>query len=226
MRQRRSWSALAATVTLAGGQLAITGVTGTPGESAALPFASPMPKQCNASRSMASRKSSRGQIRRSAWTCSLRGRSMCANSTPGPRPTAGALIFPTMRLSRTQARRPPSTCSRRSGNCWTRPSRRTSPRWVRKLPIGRNRRARRNPSYSYHNFICERPERLWLIIPFLSRPIRRDAQRREGRPLRWDAPSCSAFVDMTDRVNYGEENRLVLAMGGLGPNHFMGPFLL
>jgi len=23
-------------------------------------------------------------------------------------------------------------------------------------------------SYSYHNFICERPERLWLIIPFLS----------------------------------------------------------
>ena len=45
-------------------------------------------------------------------------------------------------------------------------------------------------------------------------------------PLRWDDPSSSAFADLTDRVKYGEENRITLSIKGMAPNGFMGPFLL
>lgn len=86
---------------------------------------------------------------------------------------------------------------------------------------------KRNVSYSYHNFICERPSRLWLIIPFLSRAgVELSLNGEKVDSLRWDDPSSSAFADLTERVKYGEDNRLTLAIKGLSPNQFMGPFLL
>ena len=44
--------------------------------------------------------------------------------------------------------------------------------------------------------------------------------------LRWDDPSSSAYADLTDRVKYGEENRITLRIRGMASNRFMGPFLL
>ena len=86
---------------------------------------------------------------------------------------------------------------------------------------------KRNPSYSYHNFIGARPSRLWLIVPFLT-PVGVEATLNSERidPLRWDNPSSSAFADLTDRVKYGEENRITLLIKGMASNRFMGPFLL
>ena len=86
---------------------------------------------------------------------------------------------------------------------------------------------RRHASYSYHNFIGERPSRLWLVLPFLTRAgveVALNGEKVEA--LRWDDPSSSAFADVTDRVKYGEENHLTLSLKGLAPNQFMGPFLL
>jgi hypothetical protein len=87
--------------------------------------------------------------------------------------------------------------------------------------------SKRNASYSYHNFICERPSRLWLIVPFLS-PTRVEVtlNGEKVEPLRWDDPSSSAFADLTDRVKYGGENSVTLSLKGMAPNQFMGPFLL
>ena len=82
-------------------------------------------------------------------------------------------------------------------------------------------------SYSYHNFICERPERLWLIIPFLSQTA--VDVTLNGQPVtsaHWDKPSNSAFADVTDLVNYGVENQLELSIKELAPKAFMGPYLL
>ncbi|MCX6877402.1 MAG: hypothetical protein NTW21_26870 [Verrucomicrobia bacterium] len=86
---------------------------------------------------------------------------------------------------------------------------------------------KRNASYSYHNFICERPSRLWLIIPFLT-GTGVEATLNGGRidPLDWDRPSSSAYADVTEFVRYGEANTLTLTLKGMGPNQFMGPFLL
>ena len=87
--------------------------------------------------------------------------------------------------------------------------------------------SKRNQSYSYHNFICERPERLWLIIPFLSQTgvdVAINGERITSLML--DRPSSSAFVDVTDIVKWGEENRIELFIKGVTPNGFMGPFLL
>jgi len=87
--------------------------------------------------------------------------------------------------------------------------------------------SKRNPSYSYHNFICERPDRLWLIIPFLSQTgVDVEINGEEVDTLRWDGPSSSAFADLTDRVKYGKENSITLSIKGMAPNRFMGPFLL
>jgi hypothetical protein len=81
--------------------------------------------------------------------------------------------------------------------------------------------------YSYHNFICERPSRLWLIIPFLTRTgVELAINGEKIDPLSWDDPSSSAFADLTDRIKYGEANSLTLSIKGLAPNQFMGPFLL
>jgi hypothetical protein len=85
----------------------------------------------------------------------------------------------------------------------------------------------RGGSYAYHNFICERPSRLWLIVPFLSpADVELALNGEKVEPLRWDSPSSSAFADLTDRVKYGEGNSITLSIKGLAPNQFMGPFLL
>jgi hypothetical protein len=80
--------------------------------------------------------------------------------------------------------------------------------------------------YSYHNFICERPERLWLIVPFLERT--EVALRLNGQVVApmWDRPSTSAFADVTDLVRYGAENRLELRLGEMAADAFLGPYLL
>jgi hypothetical protein len=87
--------------------------------------------------------------------------------------------------------------------------------------------AKKNPSYSYHNFIGERPSRLWLVLPFLAPPsveLTLNGEMMAG--LSWDAPSSSAYADVTDRMRYGGENHLTVSLKGLGTNGFMGPFLL
>jgi hypothetical protein len=82
-------------------------------------------------------------------------------------------------------------------------------------------------SYSYHNFICERPSRLWLIIPFLTATGVEVALNGEKvEPLSWEKPSGSTFADVTNRVKYGEGNSITLSIKGMAPNRFMGPFLL
>jgi len=86
---------------------------------------------------------------------------------------------------------------------------------------------KRNGSYGYHNFICERPSRLWLILPFLTHvDVEVTLNGDKVEPLAWDEPSSSAFADVTDRVKYGGENRITLAIKGMDSNRFMGPFLL
>lgn len=86
---------------------------------------------------------------------------------------------------------------------------------------------KKNASYSYHNFIGARPSRLWLIVPFLA-PARVELtlNGEKVEPLRWDDPSCSAYADVTDRVKYGGENRVTLEVKNLAENGFLGPFLL
>ena len=84
-----------------------------------------------------------------------------------------------------------------------------------------------NGSYGYHNFICERPSRLWLIIPFLTHTnVEVTLNGDKVEPLAWDEPSSSAFADVTERVKYGGDNNITLAIKGMGSNRFMGPFLL
>ena len=86
---------------------------------------------------------------------------------------------------------------------------------------------KRNGSYAYHNFICERPSRLWLILPFLTHTdVEVTLNGDKLEPLAWDDPSSSAFADVTDRVKYGGENKITLAIKGMDSNRFMGPFLL
>jgi hypothetical protein len=85
----------------------------------------------------------------------------------------------------------------------------------------------KNSSDSYHNFIGERPARLWPVIPFLTRngfDLTLNGDKVEA--LHWDDPSNSATVDLTDRVKYDAENTLTLSIGGMDSNRFMGPFLL
>ena len=82
-------------------------------------------------------------------------------------------------------------------------------------------------SYAYHNFVCERPSRLWLIVPFLTRcDFELWLNGEKVAPLRWDNPSSSAVFDLTDRAKYGAENTIALALNGIAANRFMGPFLL
>lgn len=85
----------------------------------------------------------------------------------------------------------------------------------------------RGGSYAYHNFVCERPSRLWLIVPFLTRcDFELTLNGEKVEPLRWDDPSSSAVFDITDRAKYGGENTIVIALKGMAANRFMGPFLI
>ncbi len=87
--------------------------------------------------------------------------------------------------------------------------------------------SKKQASYQYHNFICERPERLWLILPFLSRTeVAVTINGSKITSLLFDPASSSAFLDVTDLVKYGGENRVTLAFKELAPHQFMGPFLL
>jgi hypothetical protein len=82
-----------------------------------------------------------------------------------------------------------------------------------------------NP-YSYHNFIGERPERLWLVIPFLRETgVKAELNGRKLTELMLDKPSNSLFADITDLVRYGGENQLALCIADLRANTFLGPFL-
>jgi hypothetical protein len=85
----------------------------------------------------------------------------------------------------------------------------------------------RGGSYAYHNFICERPSRLWLIVPFLTHTdFELTLNGEKVAPLRWDDPSHSAVFDLTDLAKYGGENSVTLFLKRMAPNHFMGPYLI
>ena len=85
----------------------------------------------------------------------------------------------------------------------------------------------RTGSYAYHNFIGERPSRLWLIVPFLTH-VDFDLTLNGGKvePVRWDDPSNSAVFDLTERAVYGGDNTVTLTLKGMDTNRFMGPFLI
>jgi len=79
----------------------------------------------------------------------------------------------------------------------------------------------------YHNFICERPSRLWLILPFLTGTgVEATLNGTKVEPLLEDGPSTSWYADITDSARYGGQNTLTLSVKNMGPNQFMGPFLL
>jgi hypothetical protein len=82
-----------------------------------------------------------------------------------------------------------------------------------------------NP-YSYHNFIGQRPERLWLIVPFI-RETRVEAELNGHKlsELMYDRPSNSVFADITDLVRKSGANQLKLSVAELGAGVFMGPYL-
>jgi len=85
-------------------------------------------------------------------------------------------------------------------------------------------------SYGYHNFTCCRPQRLWLIIPFTLQRVH-DVKvavnaQDAGALLKHDRYGHSFYVDMTDLVKYGADNRLTISMRNLEQDEFMGPFLM
>jgi hypothetical protein len=87
--------------------------------------------------------------------------------------------------------------------------------------------SKRNASYSYHNFIGERPSQLWLIIPFLKRAeVEVNFNGHKMSTVLWDSASSCAFADVTELAQYGAANRLELFIKEMAPNAFMGPFLL
>lgn len=92
---------------------------------------------------------------------------------------------------------------------------------------GKDRAPSFNSSSSYHNFVGSRPDRLWLVLPFLSEAnVTAKINGRPIEPLLRDAPSNSWFADITDLVVAGGDNRIDLAVAELPPNAFLGPFLL
>ncbi|HUT23193.1 MAG TPA: hypothetical protein VM492_02495, partial [Sumerlaeia bacterium] len=84
--------------------------------------------------------------------------------------------------------------------------------------------------YSYHNFVCARPDRLWLIVPFTHRNVEDLRVSVNGKnlaeSLRLERYGHSFYVDITDVVKYGDDNQIALSMKNLAKREFMGPFLL
>ncbi|MCX6872785.1 MAG: hypothetical protein NTW21_03110 [Verrucomicrobia bacterium] len=85
-------------------------------------------------------------------------------------------------------------------------------------------------SYSYHNFTCCRPDRLWLIVPFTLQRVG-DVKvvvnsKALGALLRHDRYGHSFYADITDLVNHGADNEITISMKNLEPSEFMGPFLM
>jgi hypothetical protein len=80
---------------------------------------------------------------------------------------------------------------------------------------------------NYHNFVCERPERLWLVVPLLTPTDVKVTLNGKPVPSTFrDKASNSVFADITDLVDYPTENHLELSFRELTANAFMGPFLL
>ncbi|SVD01751.1 uncharacterized protein METZ01_LOCUS354605, partial [marine metagenome] len=84
--------------------------------------------------------------------------------------------------------------------------------------------------YSYHNFTCSRPERLWLIIPFTLQKVS-DVKVSinsidVGDLLMNDTTGHSFYMDITDLIGYGVDNEIELFMQEMNENEFMGPFLM
>ena len=89
----------------------------------------------------------------------------------------------------------------------------------------------RNDPKLPHNFVWARPDRLWLVLPFA------DADRVRAVRLQCNAAEAAVqcfrvsqarviyYVDLTDRVQWGADNRLDLSLDGLGENQFLGPYL-
>lgn len=85
-------------------------------------------------------------------------------------------------------------------------------------------------SYSYHNFTCCRPDRLWLIVPFTLQRVG-DIKitvnsKQPGALMKHDRYGHSFYVDITDLVEYGADNQITISMRNLEQNEFMGPFLM
>ncbi|MBF89992.1 MAG: hypothetical protein CMG75_10165 [Candidatus Marinimicrobia bacterium] len=101
-------------------------------------------------------------------------------------------------------------------------------------------------SYTYHNFVSSRPDRLWLIIPFSFRCLGQDHfneainhehqkvknlkiiinSKEVNEFIQNDNKSHTYFMDITDLIEYGVENTVQLSMNDLGINEFMGPYLI
>jgi hypothetical protein len=85
-------------------------------------------------------------------------------------------------------------------------------------------------SYSYHNFTCCRPDRLWLVVPFTLQRVRDVTVTINSKPLgdllRHDRNGHSFYADVTDLVHYGADNEIIVSLRSLEPNEFMGPFLM
>ncbi len=85
-------------------------------------------------------------------------------------------------------------------------------------------------SYSYHNFICCRPDRLWLIIPFTLQKVSEVKifinSKDSGTMLRQDRYGHSFYIDITDLISYSSSNEIELSIRDIDKNEFMGPFLM
>jgi hypothetical protein len=81
-------------------------------------------------------------------------------------------------------------------------------------------------SYSYHNFIGCRPDRLWLVVPFLV-PTACEASFN-GRKLvmHTDRGSGFLFADISEWAKPGLANEMSLEIPALAPQAFLGPYLM
>lgn len=91
----------------------------------------------------------------------------------------------------------------------------------------------RNDQTLPHNFAWARPNRLWLVLPFV------DADRVGGITLQCNgaqvpvvcfspgAPGAHIiyYADLTDAVHWSEDNVLALHLAGVQENQFLGPYL-
>ena len=132
-------------VTLADGQMAVTGVAGKPGETSAIRVrvADPQTVQTVTVNGIA-QKFARTE-REICLELQFAGEKFVANWTRGPRPTGNDLTSPIIWLSPNSSSRPRSPCRRLSSNCWKRQNRRTSLRWTPESPPGRRRRVKETP---------------------------------------------------------------------------------
>lgn len=84
--------------------------------------------------------------------------------------------------------------------------------------------------YSFHNFVCCRPARLWLVIPFMLQRVGEVKlfvnEHDVSDILKQDRYGNSLYADVTDLLIYGSRNTIGLILNDLESNEFMGPYLL